>query len=149
MNLPKLNFPNYEFRTQTSEHKTLVFDIIRKKFVTLTPEEWVRQHVVQFLMEEHHISMSRIAVEYMLKWNEMQHRCDVLVFDHDFKPILIIECKSTQIAISQKVFDQVARYNITLKVPNLMVTNGPQHFYAQIDFENCAYSFNEKLILKS
>ena len=145
MNPPKLNFPEYEFRIQQSEHKTLVFDIVRKKFVTLTPEEWVRQHVIRFLMEEHHISVNKISVEYFLKWNEMQHRCDIVVFDADFCPLLIVECKSVKIPLSQKVFDQIARYNMKLKVPLLMVTNGLQHIYAEIDFVEGKSNFLQKL----
>ena len=140
MNLPELNFPTYEFRTQTSEHKTLVFDIIRKKMVILTPEEWVRQHVVQ-------VSPNKIAVEYFLKWNQMNHRCDIVVFDEAFKPMLIVECKAVHIPISQSVFDQISRYNITLQVPLLMVTNGLQHIYAEIDFVSKQYKFMEHLKL--
>jgi hypothetical protein len=148
VNLPTLNFPIYEFRTQTAEHKTLVFDIVRKKFVTLTPEEWVRQHVIQFLIQEHKVSVNKISIEYFLKWNEMQHRCDIVVFDDNFKPVLIVECKEARIPISQNVFDQVARYNITLKVPYLMVTNGLQHIYAHINFELNNYTFIETLSRK-
>lgn len=147
MNLPELNFPTYEFRTQTSEHKTLVFDIIRKKMVILTPEEWVRQHVVHFLINEHQVSPNKIAVEYFLKWNQMNHRCDIVVFDEAFKPMLIVECKAVHIPISQSVFDQISRYNITLQVPLLMVTNGLQHIYAEIDFVSKQYKFMEHLKL--
>ena len=147
MNLPPLNFPIYEFRTQTAEHKTLVFDIVRKKYVILTPEEWVRQHVIRFLMSEMKISLNKIALEYFLKWNEMQHRCDIVVFDDSFNPLLIVECKAARIPISQAVFDQVARYNIKLKVPYLMVTNGLQHIYAHINFENQNYKYLENLEL--
>ena len=149
MNLPRLNFPIYEFRTQTAEHKTLVFDIVRKKFVVLTPEEWVRQHVVQYLIAEHNVSVNKIAIEYFLKWNQMQHRCDIVVFDARFAPQLIVECKESRIPISQRVFDQVARYNIKLKVPYLMVTNGLQHIFAQINFETGNYSFLENLELQN
>ncbi len=148
MNFPELNFPRFEFRTQTSEHKTLVFDIVRKKFVALTPEEWVRQHVIHFLIKDYGISVNKISVEYFLKWNDMQHRCDIVVFDDNFNPQLIVEAKSAKISVSQKVFDQVARYNIKLRVPFLMVTNGLQHIYARINFEENNYLFLEKLILK-
>lgn len=148
MNFPQLNFSNYEFRTQHSDGKTLVFDIVRKKFVTLTPEEWVRQHVIRFLTDTHQVSINRIAVEYFLNWNNLSHRCDILVFDADFKPMLIVECKSAKVSLSQKVFDQIARYNITLKVPYLMVTNGLQHIYAAVDFSEGKYQFLEKISFK-
>jgi type I site-specific restriction endonuclease len=118
---------------------------VRKKFVKLTPEEWVRQHVIQFLISEHNISVNKISVEHFLKWNQMQHRCDIVVFDDLFKPVLIVECKSAKIPVTQQVFDQVARYNIKLRVPFLMVTNGLSHFYAQIDFDLNKYSFLESL----
>ena len=145
MDLPVLNFNYYEFRIQAVEQKKLIFDRIRKKFVTLTPEEWVRQHVIAFLIDEKKISDTKIAVEYRLTWNQMQHRCDIVVFDEDYKPRLIVECKAISIPISQQVFDQIARYNISLKVPSLMVTNGMQHIYANINFEEKSYKFTEEL----
>ena len=145
MNFPELNFPSYELRTRQSERKTLVFDIVRKKYVVLTPEEWVRQHVVHFLIQEQGISINKISVEYFLRWNDMQHRCDIVVFDDNFNPLLIVESKSAKIAVSQKVFDQVARYNLNLKVKYLMVTNGLQHFYCLMNYENQSYTFIQDL----
>ncbi len=136
MNLRQLNFPSYEFRIQNTQQKNLIFDIIRKKFVTLTPEEWVRQHVVHYLIHEKGVSPNRIAVEYALTWNGMNHRCDVLVFDAGFNPWLIVECKAADVAVNQPVFDQIARYNMKLKVPLLMVSNGLLHVYARINFDD-------------
>ena len=135
----------YELRTQFSEHKTLVFDIVRKKMVALTPEEWVRQHVIHFLISEHKVSINKISVEYSLKWNSMTHRCDLVVFGDDFAPQLIVECKAASVPISQKVFDQIARYNMKLKVPYLMVTNGLSHIYARVNFNDNSCAFMEEL----
>lgn len=147
MNLRQLNFPSYEFRIQTTQQKNLIFDIIRKKFVTLTPEEWVRQHVVHYLIQEHQVSPNRIAVEYALAWNGMNHRCDVLVFDNEFRPLLIVECKAAEVPVNQPVFDQIARYNMKLKVPLLMVTNGLMHVYARINFETKSVQYLPELPL--
>jgi hypothetical protein len=143
--LPSLNFSKYDFRIKAGGQKNLIFDKIRKKFVTLTPEEWVRQHVIEFLIIEKKISNAKIAVEYGLNWNGMKHRCDIVVFDEDFKPRLIVECKAISIPISQSVFDQIARYNISMKVPHLMVTNGMQHIYAKVNFEENAVRFTKEL----
>jgi predicted type IV restriction endonuclease len=138
---PGLDFPEYELKIQTAEDKALVFDIVRKKFVVLTPEEWVRQHVIHHLVQAHGVSLNRISVEHFLKWNTMQHRCDIVVFSTEFVPKLIVECKAAKVPLTQKVLDQVARYNIRLKVPYLMVTNGLHHIYAHIDFGDNSYRF--------
>ncbi len=143
--MQKLNFPEYSFRFKSSENKTLIFDEIRKKFVVLTPEEWVRQHVVHFLITEKKYPKSLINVEKQLKLNNTVKRYDVVVFKNDGSIFLIVECKAHSIAISQLTFDQIARYNLTLDASYLMVTNGLEHYFCQMDIENERYVFLENI----
>jgi hypothetical protein len=139
--MQKLNFPDFSFRFKNSENKVLVFDEIRKKFIVLTPEEWVRIHVVQFLMIEKNYPKSLINVEKMIKINGLIKRYDVVVFQPDGSIFLVVECKQPNVPISQTVFDQIARYNLTLKAKYLMVTNGLNHYFCQMDFEKETYLF--------
>ncbi len=139
--MQKLNFPEYSFRFKSSENKTLVFDEIRKKFVVLTPEEWVRLHVVQFLLNEKKYPKSLINVEKQLKLNNTVKRYDVVVFNNDGSIFLIVECKAPVIPIVQLTFDQIARYNLALKAELLMVTNGLEHYFCEMDFDNERYIF--------
>ncbi len=143
--MQNLNFPQYSFRFKNSENKPLVFDEIRKKFVVLTPEEWVRLHVVQFLLKEKNYPKSLINVEKQLKLNNTAKRYDIVVFNKDGSIFLIVECKAPSIEISQLTFDQIARYNLALEAQYLMVTNGLEHFYCQMDFENERYVFLEEI----
>ena len=143
--MQKLNFPDYEFRFKNSENKTSIFDEIRKKFIILTPEEWVRQNVVHYLITEKKYPKSLINVEKTLKINDLTKRYDIVIFNSDGTINVLIECKSTKIEITQTVFDQIARYNMTLKANYLMVTNGLNHYICKIDFENEKYSFLESL----
>jgi hypothetical protein len=139
--MQQLNFPAYGFRFKSSENNISIFDPIRKKFIILTPEEWVRQHVIQFLIVEKKYPKSLINVEKMVVLNEMKKRYDVVVFNSDGSIHLIVECKSPQIEITQETFDQIARYNLSLNSTYLMVTNGLQHYFCQMDYENQAYVF--------
>ena len=141
----KLNFQIYHFRFKNSENKVSIFDAIRKKFIILTPEEWVRQHVVQFLLEEKKYPHSLINVEKVLKVNGLRKRYDVVVYSPDGSIFILIECKAPEIKIAQATFDQIARYNMTMKSQFLMVTNGLNHYFCQMDFENEKYRFLEEL----
>ena len=143
--MQQLNFPSYTFRFKNSENKVSIFDEIRKKFIILTPEEWVRQHVVQFLMEEKKYPKSLINVEKILLVNGLRKRYDVVVFNSDGSIFVLIECKAPAIKIAQATFDQIARYNMTMKSQFLMVTNGLNHYFCQMDFENERYAFLENL----
>lgn len=137
----QLNFPTYQFRFKNSENKVLIFDIIRKKFVVLQPEEWVRQNCIQYLINDKKYPKSLINVEKELKVNGLKKRYDVVVFKPNGNIQLIIECKAPTIAITQTTFDQIARYNLTLNADFLMVTNGLNHYYCQMDFETEQYNF--------
>jgi hypothetical protein len=139
--MQKLNFPDYSFRFKNSENKVLVFDEIRKKFIILTPEEWVRIHVVQFLIIEKNYPKSLINVEKVVKINDLIKRYDVVVFQPNGSIFLVVECKQTNVPITQTVFDQIARYNLTLKATYLMVTNGLNHYFCQMDVEKENYLF--------
>lgn len=139
--MQKLNFYSYSFRFKNSENKVSIFDEIRKKFIILTPEEWVRQHVVQFLLEEKNYPKSHINVEKVLKVNGLRKRYDVVVYRPDGSIYILIECKAPEIKIAQATFDQIARYNMTMDAQFLMVTNGLDHYFCQMDFENEKYQF--------
>jgi Type I restriction enzyme R protein N terminus (HSDR_N) len=143
--MQKLNFPSYSFRFKNSENKVAIFDEIRKKFIILTPEEWVRQHVVSFLLEEKKYPKSYLNVEKLIKVNELSKRYDVVVFQPNGELFLLVECKAPGVKITQETFDQIARYNLTLKAQFLMVTNGLNHYFCQMDFENEQYVFLNQL----
>jgi len=145
--MQKLNFPEYSFRFKNSENKVLIFDEIRKKFVVLTPEEWVRQHVVKFLLEEKKYPKSYINVEKNIKINGLTKRYDIVVFNPDGSIFLLVECKAQEVSITQNVFDQIARYNLKLNAQYLMVTNGLNNYFCQMDFENEKYIFLKELPL--
>lgn len=140
-----MNFPVYSFRFKNSENKVSIFDEIRKKFILLTPEEWVRQHVVQFLLQDKKYPKSYINVEKLIKINNLSKRYDGVVFEPNGEIFLLIECKAPEVLISQQTFDQIARYNLVLKAKYLMVTNGLNHYFCQMDFENEKYVFLKEL----
>ena len=143
--MQNLNFPSYNFRFKNSENKVSIFDVIRKKFILLTPEEWVRQHTVQFLLQEKNYPKSYVNVEKIIKINNVTKRYDVVVFQPDGTIFLLVECKASEVTISQETFDQIARYNLKLKAKYLMVTNGLNHYFCQMDYENEQYVFLKEL----
>ena len=139
--MQQLNFPSYNFRFKNSENKVSIFDDIRKKFIILTPEEWVRQHTIQFLLQEKNYPKSYLNIEKLIKINDISKRYDIVVFQPDGTIFLLIECKAPEVKITQETFDQIARYNLTLKAQYLMVTNGLNHYFCQMDFVNETYIF--------
>ncbi|WP_299007365.1 type I restriction enzyme HsdR N-terminal domain-containing protein [uncultured Tenacibaculum sp.] len=139
--MQKLNLPSYTFKLKSNENKTLIFDNLRKKYVVLTPEEWVRQHFVQWLIQERNYPVSLIAIEKQLVINNLKKRTDIVVFTSDGHPNIIVECKAPHIKINQDTFDQIARYNLKLDADYLIVTNGLQHFFCMLDKENETYVF--------
>ena len=142
-----LNLPSYPFKLKEEAGNYFIFDEIRKKFILLTPEEWVRQHVVQYLINEKKYPRSLIKLEGGLKLNSLQKRTDILFFNSDGKKTLLVECKAPHIPITQETFDQIARYNFIHRVKWLMVSNGLNHFYCEIDIENGTYRFVNELPL--
>ncbi|TRX42916.1 type I restriction enzyme HsdR N-terminal domain-containing protein [Flavobacterium restrictum] len=143
--MQQLHFPSYSFRFKNSENKVSIFDEIRKKFIILTPEEWVRQHVVRFLLEEKKYPKSLINVEKVLQVNGLRKRYDIVVYHPDGSIFVLVECKAPEIKIAQNTFDQIAQYNMTLKSQFLMVTNGLNHYFCIMDFENEKYEFLKEL----
>ncbi len=137
----KLNFPVYDFRLKNSENKISIFDRIRKKFIILTPEEWVRQHTILYLINEKKYPESLINVEKTIKVNNLVKRYDIVIFNPNGSIFLIVECKSSSVKINQNTFDQIARYNISLEAEYLMVTNGLDHYYCQINYSKESYTF--------
>ena len=133
--MQKLNFPTYSFRFKNSENKISIFDCLRKKFVILQPEEWVRQHCVLYLIEEKGYPKSHINVEKELIVNDLKKRYDIVVFNRNGSIHLIVECKAPTVMINQSTFDQIAQYNLELNANYLMVTNGLNHYYCQMDWE--------------
>ena len=139
--MQELNFPRFSFRFKNSENKTAIFDEIRKKFVVLTPEEWVRQHTVKFLIETKKASKSFLNIEKAIQQNGLTKRYDIVVFQKDGGIKLLVECKAPEVKITQAVFDQIARYNLELNADYLMVTNGLQHYFCQMDYTQKSYRF--------
>ena len=135
----------HHFRYKVFKNTKQIFDVVRKKFVTLTPEEWVRQNFLVWLIQELNYPAGLIAVEKELKVNELKKRYDIVVYNLNQKPAMLVECKSSDVQISQKVFDQASRYNLTLKVPYLVVTNGITNYCCYIDIVNENYSFLENI----
>ena len=143
--MQKLNFPQYTFRFKNSENKIAAFDEIRKKFIILTPEEWVRLHTVQYLISEKKYPKSLINVEKQLKIGKRIKRYDVVVYNSSGDIHIIVECKAPSIKITQDTFDQIARYNMSLDATYLMVTNGLDHHFCQLDYQQEKYHFLESL----
>lgn len=139
--MQKLNLPEYTFRIKTEDGKTMIFDAIRRKFVALTPEEWVRQNFIEYLKTEKNYPASLMAVEKQITINQLQRRFDLLVYSRNHQPCLIAEFKAPEVKITQEVFDQVVRYNMALKVAGIIVSNGLQHFACKMDYANNTYSY--------
>ena len=142
----KLDFPEYKFRVRQTAKGVEIFDVIRKKFVALTPEEWVRQHAVHFLIRERQVPIGRMNVEVALEtFLRLSRRADIVIFGNFGEPVTIVECKAPTVKITQDAFDQIARYNMALKASFLIVTNGLSHFCCYIDLEKSAYYFVEEI----
>jgi len=143
--MQKLNLPSYSFKLKSNKKHTLIFDNLRKKYLVLTPEEWVRQHFVQFLIQEKNYPQSLIALEKQLIINNLKKRTDIVVFNKEGEPDIIVECKAPSIKISQDTFDQIARYNLQLNAKYLIITNGLEHYFCSLDHENKTYVFLKEI----
>jgi type I site-specific restriction endonuclease len=133
--LPALDFPEYHFVIRKHQGKKEIFDFIRRKYVALTPEEWVRQHTLHYLNEQLHIPAGLIIVEKSLSLNTLAKRADILVYDKKARPCMLVECKAAGVKVTQYVFEQIAHYNIEFKVKYLFVTNGIEHFVFMVDHQ--------------
>lgn len=148
--LPHLNLPSFSCKVKEVDGKPYIFDIIRRKFVSLSPEEWVRQHFIHLLIEHYRYPRSLFAVETGIYYHVLRKRSDIMVLGRDGSPFLLVECKAPAVSIKNNVFDQISRYNFTLKPKYLAVTNGLEHFCfcvreeGKIDFLDDLPRYNEK-----
>lgn len=139
--MQKLNLPSYPIKIKEEGDKKLIFDFIRKKYLVLTPEEWVRQNFVHYLIQEKKYPSSLIAIEKGLKLNELQKRADAVVYDTNGNAVVLIEFKAPKVKITESTFEQISRYNMVFKVPYLVVSNGLNHYCCKIDFEENSFEF--------
>ena len=141
----ELNLPSYDVRLKRDGEKIRIFDTVRKKYVACTPEEWVRQHFMHYLISQKDTPTGLIVFEKKIKFNNMTRRPDILVYDNKSKPVLIVECKAPDVTISQETFDQIARYNSVIRAPYLVVTNGLKHYCCKMDHDSNNYRFLEDI----
>ncbi len=139
--MKELNLPYYPFKLKSDGNRYLILDELRKKYVVLTPEEWVRQHIIQYLINFKNYPKGLISLEKGLRVNDLLKRSDVLIFDSNTEPLLLVECKAPEVKLSQDVFDQAARYNSVYKVKYIIITNGLEHFCAEIEHSSSSYKF--------
>lgn len=137
----ELKLPPFEKKITQKDNKPFILDIIRRQYVALTPEEWVRQHFVHFLINYKGFPHSLMANEVQLKLNGMSRRCDTVVYDRTLTPRIIVEYKAPTVNITQQVFDQICRYNMVLQVDYLIVSNGLAHYCCKVDYSTRSYSF--------
>ena len=145
--MENLNIPSYDYKLRKVDEKIYIYDILRRKYIILTPEEWVRQHFVHFLINHYQYPKSLIKLESSLKYNTLLKRTDIQVFGRDGKLKMIIECKAPYIPLSQQVFSQVAQYNQVLKAEFLTITNGMVYHCCKTDWENMNLEFLKDLPL--
>ena len=143
----EINLPPYEIKLREQNGRRQIFDILRRRYVALTPEEWVRQHFVHYLIEQKGYPKGLLANEVELKIGDKKLRCDTLLYNKDLRPKIIIEYKAPEIAITQRVFNQITIYNFLLHVDYLIVSNGRQHYCCHMDYEKGEYTFLQDIPL--
>jgi hypothetical protein len=136
-----LNLPSYDAKIRKNGSSMEIYDSLRRKYVALTPEEWVRQHFVNWLISYKEYPTSLMANEAGIKLNSLTRRCDTVVYDQHLDPLMIIEYKESNISITQDVFDQIVRYNTVLKVQYIVVSNGVKHYCCKMNYEKQSYDF--------
>ncbi len=137
----QLNLPPFDVRLRDEKGRQQIFDVLRRRYVALTPEEWVRQHFVHFLMEHKGYPKGLLCNEIELRVGEKRLRCDTLLYNRSLKPLMIVEYKAPEIEITQRVFDQITTYNMLLHVDYLVVSNGCQHYCCRMDYDHHSYFF--------
>lgn len=142
--MQKLIYPSAEFRIQRRAGKLVIFDPVRRKFVHLTPEEWIRQHLLYYFINTLKYPRSLIRSESGLTYNKLAKRSDVVVYDNSGHPFLLVECKASHVKLNQKSLDQLSVYNQVLKSPYLAVTNGVEQYIAQVDYHEKSYDWLKK-----
>ena len=143
--MTELALPSFAHKITLRGDKRMIFDVIRKKYVVLTPEEWVRQHFVHYLIQQHQYPRSLIAIETGLQYNRMARRTDIVVYGRDSLPFMVVECKAPSVQLTPTVFEQVAVYSQSLKSAYLTVTNGLAHYCCRMDYKEGTYHFVEEL----
>ena len=139
--MQELNLPPFDYKIIEKDSKPFIFDVIRRQYVALTPEEWVRQHFVHFLINHKGYPQALMANEVQLKLNGMSRRCDTVIYDRTLRPRVIVEYKAPTVNITQQVFDQICRYNMVLQVEYLIVSNGLAHYCCKMDYTTRSYTF--------
>jgi hypothetical protein len=139
--LKELNLPRYSFKINGPEGSELIFDAIRRKYVRLTPEEWVRQNFIMYLVNEGKYPRGLIGVEVMFNLNKLKRRVDILIHDRRGKPVMVVECKEPGTRITDEVFDQIVVYNLGLRVPYIIVTNGLIHYACRLKLTEPGYDY--------
>lgn len=143
--MQELNLPSFDFRVKTEGSGNYIFDSVRKRYVLLTPEEWVRQNFMQYLIQVKDYPSSLIAVEKQISVNYKPFRFDLLVYTRNGEPFLIAEIKAPHIKITQEAFDQVVRYNMALKVKLVIVSNGIDHYVCEVDYSEQSYRYLQEV----
>jgi len=143
--MQKLNLPDVELKIKSKENKLFIFDPFRKKDILLTPEEWVRQHFANYLVAYKNYPASLTVLERELILNNTKKRTDILIYNTQGTPEIIVECKAMNVKITQTTFDQIARYNLKLNANYLIVTNGLEHYFCKMDFKKQQYIFLEDI----
>jgi type I site-specific restriction endonuclease len=134
-----------DFNLKESNGRVVIYDPCRRKYVQLTPEEWVRQHCISFLHHSKGVPLSMMSVEKAISLNTLVLRYDIVAYSRTTMPLLLVECKAPEVKISRLTFDQIAVYNLQLRVPFLFISNGFEHFYCKVDFENSSMLFIKEL----
>ena len=143
--LPILSLPIYNLKMKIEDEKTHIFDVVRKKYLLLTPEEWVRQNFIHYLNKEKNYPLGLMGVEKMVKYNNLKTRADIVLYNIEGNPNIIVECKAPNVKITQDTFNQIAKYNSQLKVKYLIVTNGMKHYCCKMDYETNEITFLEEI----
>ncbi|MDR0989028.1 MAG: type I restriction enzyme HsdR N-terminal domain-containing protein [Prevotellaceae bacterium] len=143
--MPPLNLPAFEVRVAQRSGKPVIFDFIRRTYVALTPEEWVRQHFVHYLVGQKRFPAGLMANEVTAAYNGIKRRCDTVLYRRNLTPFMIVEYKAPSVRITQAVFEQITRYNMVLHVDYLVVSNGLQHYCCRIDYKENRYTFLEDI----
>ena len=143
--MQRLNLPEYQLNIKNKDNGFVILDPLRKRWVALTPEEWVRQNFVRFLIDDREFPAALMNNEISLTQNGIKRRCDTLVANRQGAPLVIVEYKAPTVKITQKTFDQIVRYNMVLRAKYLIVSNGLSHYCCKIDYENNSYDFLEEI----
>jgi len=145
--MQKLNLPDYQFRIKSSDNSDFVFDELRKKYLLLTPEEWVRQNIIKYIIEEKKVPAGLISLEAGVEINSLKRRYDALVHSKSGKPFILIECKAPDVAITKKVFEQITAYNSKIAAPYMLITNGLKHFFLRLHATSGKFIFEQEMPL--